>query len=555
MHRPRWARVVYGGVTRTVPLAANVRSARLIPGYVNAQYRFVVKPTFDSQRHLNDPDLPLPWQDVVQVLVPLTSDAVVAAHGTAETDQAGTCPICLSPPTAPRMTRCGHVFCYACMLHYLIVAENGTRTRGSMRHAKRCPICWDDVVARDLKAVLWVDGQHEAQRHRRAFLECHTEKGLSMPDDVLILRLVERPNDACVALPRSTTWPIELGDRSLLCSHPDALLYARCVRATPEHLVESLRADIAGVEAATKEAQAYEPDELSLEFLRVAHEQLQEQLLTALGMPSMPTERPASERTAVRSSYFYFQAASGQYVFLHPIDIKVLLSRFQTYANFPDTLAVAVQGADEGTVDEALRKKCKYLAHLPMSADVTFIEVDWARTAADVPASVQPAIPWEPWADVLAQRSQRRQSKAAREEKYRKRAQKEPQKHRETNVWPEEQPLADDQLSFREAAMVGAEMYFPMHPGAAADDESLFPSMSTPAPARPTERVAKTVWGTPAASQTHSAAAPDTQHMDEAWHTLEERSGNPEQSEGKRPGPKTKRKPKLILTGGGRAAW
>ena len=106
-----------------------------------------------------------------------------------------------------------------------------------------------------------------------------------------------------------------------------------------------------------------------------------------------------------------------------------------------------------------------------------------------------------------------------------------------------------------EAAMVGAEMYFPMHPGAAADDESLFPSMSTPAPARPTERVAKTVWGTPAASQTHSAAAPDTQHMDEAWHTLEERSGNPEQSEGKRPGPKTKRKPKLILTGGGRAAW
>ena len=183
-----------------------------------------------------------------------------------------------------------------------------------------------------------------------------------------------------MALPRSTTWPIELGDRSLLCSHPDALLYARCVRATPEHLVESLRADIAGVEAATKEAQAYEPDELSLEFLRVAHEQLQEQLLTALGMPSMPTERPASERTAVRSSYFYFQAASGQYVFLHPIDIKVLLSRFQTYANFPDTLAVAVQGADEGTVDEALRKKCKYLAHLPMSADVTFIEVDWART-------------------------------------------------------------------------------------------------------------------------------------------------------------------------------
>lgn len=530
----------------------NVCNVRLTPGYVNAQYRFVVKPTFDSQRHLNDPDLPLPWQDIAQVLVPMTSDAVVAAHGTAESDQAGTCPICLSPPTAPRMTRCGHVFCYACMLHYLIVAENGTKTRGSMRHAKRCPICWDDVMARDLKAVLWVDGQHEAQRHRRAFLEGHSDA--DVPDDMLILRLVERPSDACVALPRSATWPSELGSRCLLCSHPDALLYARCVRATPEHLVESLRADMAGVEAATREAQAYEPDELSLEFLRVAHEQLQEQLLTALSMPPMPVERPASEQRAAHTSYFYYQTASGQYVFLHPIDIKVLLSRFQTYANFPDTLVVAVQGADEGTVDEALRKKCKYLAHLPMSADVTFIEVDWARTAA-VPPNVQPAIPWEPWADVLAERSQRRLSKAAREEKTRKRAQKEPRKHDDT--WPEEQPLADGQLSFREAAMVGAEMYFPIHPGATADDDALFPSMPAPAPApaRPTERVAKTVWGTPAAAHAQTTATPDTQHMDEAWHSLEERSGDAEQCEGKRPGPKTKRKPKLILTGGGRTAW
>jgi len=530
----------------------NVCNVRLTPGYVNAQYRFVVKPTFDSQRHLNDPDLPLPWQDIAQVLVPMTSDAVVAAHGTAESDQAGTCPICLSPPTAPRMTRCGHVFCYACMLHYLIVAENGTKTRGSMRHAKRCPICWDDVMARDLKAVLWVDGQHEAQRHRRAFLEGHSDA--DVPDDMLILRLVERPSDACVALPRSATWPSELGSRCLLCSHPDALLYARCVRATPEHLVESLRADMAGVEAATREAQAYEPDELSLEFLRVTHEQLQEQLLTALSMPPMPVERPASEQRAAHTSYFYYQTASGQYVFLHPIDIKVLLSRFQTYANFPDTLVVAVQGADEGTVDEALRKKCKYLAHLPMSADVTFIEVDWARTAA-VPPNVQPAIPWEPWADVLAERSQRRLNKAAREEKSRKRAQKEPRKHDDT--WPEEQPLADGQLSFREAAMVGAEMYFPIHPGATADDDALFPSMPAPAPApaRPTERVAKTVWGTPAAAHAQTTATPDTQHMDEAWHSLEERSGDAEQCEGKRPGPKTKRKPKLILTGGGRTAW
>lgn len=511
----------------------------------------MVKPTFDSRRHLNDPDLPLPWQDIVQVLVPLTSDVT---HGTVNSDQAGTCPICLSPPTAPRMTRCGHVFCYACLLHYLIVAENGTHTRGSMRHAKRCPICWDDVLASHLKAVVWIDAQHEAQRHRRAFLEACGGEEASETSGLLTLRLVERPSDACMALPRSATWPRELDGRSLLCSHPDALLYARCVRATPEYILTSLRSDIAAIETEMRELQAYEPDELSLEFLRVAHEQLQEQLVTALSMPSMPVERPLeSDHSVACSSYFYYQAASGQYVFLHPIDIKVLLSRFQTYAGFPDTLLVAVQGAEEGTVDDALRKKCKYLAHLPMAADVTFVEVDWARTAAAVPESVQPAIPWEPWADVLMERHQRRRNKAIREEKSRKRAEKEPRKHREV-VDASLDERYNDHMTFRQAAMVGAEMYFPIHPGAAADD-ALFPSMPAAAPVRPAEHVAKTVWGTPAASQTHSAATKDAQNMDKAWTSLEERSAHAEEDDVKRSGSKTKRKPKLILTGGGRSAW
>ena len=29
------------------------------------------------------------------------------------------CPICLYPPKAAKMTRCGHVFCWCCILHYL----------------------------------------------------------------------------------------------------------------------------------------------------------------------------------------------------------------------------------------------------------------------------------------------------------------------------------------------------------------------------------------------------------------------------------------------------
>jgi hypothetical protein len=76
------------------------------------------------------------------------------------------------------------------------------------------------------------------------------------------------------------------------------------------------------------------------------------------------------------STYYYYQAASGLPLFLHPLDIKILLSHFNDYSAFPDTITIRVESFAEGTVNDDLRKRCKYLAHLPEGADVVFIEAD-----------------------------------------------------------------------------------------------------------------------------------------------------------------------------------
>ena len=76
------------------------------------------------------------------------------------------------------------------------------------------------------------------------------------------------------------------------------------------------------------------------------------------------------------STYYYYQAASGLPLFLHPLDIKILLSHFSDYFAFPDTITVRVESLTEGSVNDDLRKRCKYLAHLPEGADVVFIEAD-----------------------------------------------------------------------------------------------------------------------------------------------------------------------------------
>jgi hypothetical protein len=76
------------------------------------------------------------------------------------------------------------------------------------------------------------------------------------------------------------------------------------------------------------------------------------------------------------STYYYYQATSGFPLFLHPLDIKVLFSHFNSYSSFPDTISFPVEAFSEGTVNNDLRKRCKYLAHMPEGADVVFIEAD-----------------------------------------------------------------------------------------------------------------------------------------------------------------------------------
>ena len=109
-------------------------------------------------------------------------------------------------------------------------------------------------------------------------------------------------------------------------------------------------------------------------------------LSTQARHPPPPSPTPATRGPKPRknlnppppstSAYYYYQAASGQPIFLHPLDIKILSAHFGAYAAFPDSIAVRVDAATEGSVDADLRRRCKHLAHIPEGADVVFVEAD-----------------------------------------------------------------------------------------------------------------------------------------------------------------------------------
>lgn len=701
--------------------------------YVNAQYRFLVKPTGDYTAYFADPDIYLNWSDILQVIIP-TSSALAGVGSSAPisdqprepTHEGAACPICLSPPTAPRMTKCGHVFCYPCILHYLTLKDDdkSKATAPTLQPAtqkwRRCPICWDAVYARDLKAVRWGDAQAAAREHEAKLQEQydleraqrlseldedshdassipHDDKAPSLTHshpDMLALRLVERPNVTTLALPQSSTWPASELDHPLIAVHaapwhfqPDVMGFAKFMLATPELLIESLANDLHELVQEIEVLKSFGTDTSGLHFVAIAQNKVKEQMQKVRDELDLPIVRstigqarndlkdhqaalsgqrqrtdlsrrqrkrmersqtdeepessasigqvekahqnvvrdgtpeaalgaeeflafraqtqggmmghssgdgaatPRKEETASAatadathknatkakprkninppqpesSSYVFFQAASGQSIFLHPLDTKILLSHYGAYAKLPRNLAVKVAGADEGSMNEELRRRCKYLNHIPMAADVVFIEVDWEGMNLIDKATLRP------YEQALRQRRNRRRDKERREDRAKTRAEEAElisnqggpaaaaayrRQQEQLAAFTSEANFPSDGLSrsfehgpsggntggvsdggfpsgsspsFRESALFGAERDFPIHPGAAETED--FPdslvgarngldrvSISSDDQGERTDRggakksargvapVKKTVWGTPASKSSFANA-------------------------------------------------
>lgn len=94
------------------------------------------------------------------------------------------CPICLCPPVAGKMTRCGHVYCWPCILHYLALSDKAWR---------KCPICYESIRKSDLKSVV------------------EMTQNLVNTGDRVRLRLMRRERGSLIAVPvEETETPIPL---------------------------------------------------------------------------------------------------------------------------------------------------------------------------------------------------------------------------------------------------------------------------------------------------------------------------------------------------------
>lgn len=239
-------------------------------------------------------------------------------------------------------------------------------------------------------------------------------------------------------------------------------------------------------------------------------------------VPTAPRQRGYSHGHTGQHApavYYYYEAL--QHYYLSPLDIRILREAFGNFATFPSTILPRVERVSTGhVVDDELRKRTKYLAHLPYGCEVAFLECDWTDTVApEVLEKFKPDI---------ERRRKRNEEKEAREEKARVNAEKEEEKRYAhlrrrrpdslSHAWTDQdfQPLGrvDEPGSGGEGTDVGSTGASP--PWATPRQGSAFASL---AELSTSPNAARTVWGTTAIAPSSPPlfAEPDRGPVDDGW--------------------------------------
>src|SRR5271156_1730758 len=236
--------------------------------YVHANYRFIVRADREYHAQTVDADVYVGWDSVLQILA------------SAET-QSTSCPICLSTPVAPRMAKCGHIFCLPCLIRYMHSADDSNSVPEKRARWKKCPICEDSVYISETRPVRWFVGQQASM--------------LQEGDDVL-LKLLARDPGSTLALPRDVGERREPLDDIPWYHTVEIMDYARFMKGGEDYMMLQYDAEIKELEIQEKEDELMFGDDTTWTKKAVTAINDSKAKLNGMGNPPDAPTEPAERR-------------------------------------------------------------------------------------------------------------------------------------------------------------------------------------------------------------------------------------------------------------------
>lgn len=381
--------------------------------FLQANYKFVVLDSGNYAPETMDPDKMLKWEDIICVRY--------------STPLPVQCPICLEQPLCPQITSCGHIFCFPCILRYLLMGEEDHKGDSW----KRCPLCFVMISPKDLYTIYignvkqysvgdtvefmlltrqkdsfaiseknkqMKDTPDEAYDSFSKFIftsdvDMSVRKAISDLDSWLVRADAGHVDDldklpyVCAAMDqleqRKKYW-----NEHRACDSNKTCKYTDC--QTEPHVVPStVDASVAcGFTKGKLSTNVNDQNKLGNstpgKFDCVQSADVgkslegRERVLSSSYDESknLPKNSNGFSDLKDKDSYNFYQAVDGQHLILHPLNMKCLLHHYGSHDSLPHRISGRILELETMTQSEDIRRRYRYLSHFSLTTTFQLCEID-----------------------------------------------------------------------------------------------------------------------------------------------------------------------------------
>ncbi|KAF3791080.1 RING finger protein 10 [Nymphaea thermarum] len=379
--------------------------------FLQANYKFVILDADDRTIESMDPDKMLEWEDII--CVRYSSPNPVQ------------CPICLERPLCPQITSCGHIFCFPCILRYLLMGEEDHK--GDCW--KKCPLCFTMVSVKDLYTIYidYVKKHHVGDRMDFALLTRAKDSMVPLEKNSNASFNDGNGGSFCDTFSKLTvTSDVELSVREAKLELNDWLAKAEVGKVEDLELLPYVCAALEQLDqrkklwtehqvfsSSPKNSAAYHVNTKPCKYtpvknlshaikvksmhenrfshtLYINHEPCSSELdrqtmvkeveekVFALDEDDKGLQKQSGDgsNTQEKDYYTFYQSVDGQLLILHPLNMKCLLRHYGSHDLLPPRIGGEILQLETVTQSEAMRKRYRFLSHFSLTTTFQLCEID-----------------------------------------------------------------------------------------------------------------------------------------------------------------------------------